>query len=76
MAKKNEAHVPNCPFRCPPVVCARQEGKKSPKQAAARRGNGNGWMFGRDMRGGYRPSGAREVMAAGKPTKAVAYKVG
>lgn len=74
MAKDNKTHNPSCPWRAPPVTLARAVASQ-PKQACARRGDGEGWPAKRDLRGGYRPSGAREVMAASKPITAIAYEV-
>ena len=70
--KKRDTHTPSCPFRAPAIIMAGPP--KRPKQSAQRRGDGEDWPQKKDMRGGYRPSGAAEVMAAGKPIKAVAFK--
>ncbi len=74
MAKKNKAHIPSCPWRRPPATLSRK-GEKLSKQATACRGNGVGWPMGRDLRGGYKPSGLREVMSMSKPIIGEAYEV-
>lgn len=72
MAKKGDTHSPSCPWRSPPATLARR-GEKSAKQACKRRGDGEGWPFDRDMRGGNHASGVA-AMSASRPVKEESYE--
>ena len=67
MAKKNESHIPSCPWRRPAMKTPAKPHRAKQRALSAR--ENFRWIR------GYQPSGAAEVTAAGKPVREVTFKV-